>query len=86
VRALPGVEAVATTCCVPLEDRFAGRLPHCGTSEVRLAADSRGRTLVSRLLRNLQNSVLRGHVYRAGRSAPPVVIINQTLASGSGRR
>ena len=72
IRALPGVEVAATTCCVPLEDRLriafqiAGRPDRAGSGgRDGMDAGFRG------LLRNFPNSrSARPHIYGAGRQRP----------------
>ena len=81
IRAIPGVEAAATSCCVPLETpwqtQIVGR-PEGPTSRgvaVWTPASS------SRYFDLLQIPVLRGRgLTESDESGPPVAIINETLA------
>jgi putative ABC transport system permease protein len=83
IRAIPGVEAAATSCCVPLETpwqtgfQIAGR-PDGPTSRgvaVWTPASS------SRYFEVLQIPVLRGRgLTESDESGPPVAVINETLA------
>jgi predicted permease len=82
VRALPGVEAAATTCCVPLEDRLQAGFQIAGRPEGPSAGGLTGSTLVSAgYFETFKIPVLRGRTFtERDESGPPVVIINQTLA------
>ncbi len=81
ISALPGVEVAATTCCLPLEDRFQGVFQIAG----RPAGTSGGVTgtnLVSAgYFEVFKIPILRGRTFtERDEIGPPVVIINQTLA------
>ena len=82
VRALPGVEAAATTCCVPLEDRLHGAFQIAGRPEGPASGGLTGWTLVSAgYFETFKIPVLRGRTFtERDESGPPVVIINQTAA------
>jgi putative ABC transport system permease protein len=80
IRALPGVEAVGTTCCLPLEDRqqFGFHVAGWPAEQPNLA----GGTLASAgYLEALGIPVLRGRTFtERDENGPPVVIVNDTLA------
>ena len=82
IRALPGVEVAATSCCVPLEDRLHGAFQIAGRPEGPASGGPTGWTLVSPgYFETLKIPVLRGRAFREeDESGPPVVMINQTLA------
>jgi predicted permease len=82
IRALPGVEAAATTCCVPLEDRSQVGFRIAGRPEGPASESISGSTRVSAgYFETFKISVLRGRLFVEGdERGPPVVIINQTLA------
>ncbi len=82
IRALPGVEAAATTCCVPLEDRWQVGFQIAGRPEGPASERIAGSTRVSAgYFETFKIPVLRGRLFAvADESGPPVVIINQTLA------
>jgi predicted permease len=80
VRALPGVEVAATTCCVPLEDRLRGAFQIAGRPPT--SGGLTGWTLVSAgYFETFRIPMLRGRTFtERDESGPPVVIINQTAA------
>jgi putative ABC transport system permease protein len=82
IRALPGVEAAATTCCVPLEDRFQGGFQIAGRPEGPTAGGVTGTNLVSPgYFEVFKIPILRGRRFtEQDESGPPVIIINETLA------
>jgi putative ABC transport system permease protein len=82
IRALPGVEVAATTCCVPLEDRLHGAFQIAGRPEGPTSGGLTGWTLVSAgYFETFKIPVLRGRAFaERDESGPPVVIINQTAA------
>jgi putative ABC transport system permease protein len=82
VRALPGVEVAATTCCVPLEDRLHGAFQIAGRPEGPAAGGLTGWSLVSAgYFETFKMPILRGRTFtERDESGPPVVIINQTVA------
>lgn len=82
IRALPGVEVAATSCCVPLEDRLHGAFQIAGRPEGPASGGLTGWTLVSPgYFETLKIPVLGGRAFREeDESGPPVVMINQTLA------
>ncbi|MGH9648204.1 MAG: ABC transporter permease [Bryobacteraceae bacterium] len=83
LKAIPGVESAAATCCVPLQGGFGlpfiivGR-PLDGTSQ------GGGRFMITTAdyLDVFKIPLLRGRVFndRDGKGADPVVVINQTMA------
>jgi putative ABC transport system permease protein len=81
IRALPGVEAVATTCCLPLEDRFYGGFQIVGRPEGPTSGDVTGTNLVSAdYFEVFKIPILRGRTFtERDETGPPVVIINQRL-------
>jgi putative ABC transport system permease protein len=81
IRALPGVEAAAATCCVPLEDRFRLLFKIAGRPERASAQNGSGFVLVSAgYFETFKIPLLRGRTFNeSDDSGPPVVIINQTL-------
>jgi predicted permease len=83
LKALPGVESAATTCCVPLEGGFG--LPFIIVGRpLEGQAHGGGRVIVATAdyMDVFKIPLLRGRVFtdRDGQGADPVVIINQTLA------
>jgi len=82
IRALPGVEAAATTCCVPLEDRWQVGFQIAGRPEGTASQGIAGSTRVSAgYFETFQIPVLRGRIFtERDESGPPVVIINQAFA------
>ena len=80
IRALPGVEAVATTCCLPLENRwqFGVRVAGWPVEQNAIA----GGTLASAgYLEALGIPVLRGRTFTdRDETGPPVAVVNETLA------
>ncbi|MBZ5577039.1 MAG: ABC transporter permease [Acidobacteriia bacterium] len=82
IRALPGVEVAASTCCVPLEGGFGLPFQIPGRPEGPTSKGGAGWTMVSAgYFETFQIPVLRGRTYtEQDDSGPPVVIINQALA------
>jgi putative ABC transport system permease protein len=82
VRALPGVEIAATTCCVPLEVRLRAGFQIAGRPEGPASQGVTGWTLVSAgYFETFKIPVLRGRMFtERDDSGPPVLIINQALA------
>jgi putative ABC transport system permease protein len=81
IRALPGVEAAAAACCVPLEDRLrltfqiVGRPAGADTMGAGFTDVSAG------YFEAFKIPVLRGRTFtERDEGGPPVVIVNQTLA------
>jgi predicted permease len=79
IRALPGVEAAAVTCCLPLEDRFYARFNRPGGPA---AGSITGSADVSDgYFETFRIPILRGRAFtERDRTGPPVTIINATLA------
>lgn len=82
IRALPGVEIAATTCCIPLEDRWQMGFQIAGRPEGPASDGIAGSTMVSAgYFEAFKIPVLRGRIFAEGdEKGPPVVIVNQTLA------
>ncbi len=82
IRALPGVESGAATCCVPLEDHFQLGFQIPGRHAGAVSGGVSGWTLVSAdYFETFQIPVLRGRTFtEQDDSGPPVAIINATLA------
>lgn len=82
VRALPGVEVAAGTCCVPLEGGFGLPFQIPGRPEGPASKGGAGWTMVSAgYFETFKIPVLRGRTStEQDHGGPPVVIINQTLA------
>ena len=82
VRELPGVEAAAVTCCVPLETRLNTGLRIAGRPQDSNAQGAAGWTPVSAgYFDAFRIPVLRGRDFTDGDEGGPLVaIINQTLA------
>jgi putative ABC transport system permease protein len=82
VRALPGVNAAATTCCLPLEDRFQGVFKIAGRLEGPRSGDVTGTNRVSAdYFEVFKIPILRGRTFtERDEIGPPVVIINQIMA------
>ncbi len=82
IRALPGVEAAASTCCVPLEDRWQVGFRIAGRPKGPASQSVAGSTRVSAgYFETFKIPILRGRLFAEGdESGPPVLIINQTLA------
>ena len=81
VRALPGVEVAAATCCLPLEDRFYTRVAVAGGAGGPASEGVTGFTLVSvGYFETFQIPVLRGRTFAEPDEDGPVAIVNQTLA------
>src|SRR4029077_13954392 len=82
IRALPGVEAAATTCCLPLEDRFQGSFQIAGRPEGLPSGDATGINVISGdYFEVFKIPILRGRALtEQDEIGPPVVIINQALA------
>lgn len=82
VRALPGVEAAAFTCCVPLEGGFGLPFQITGRPDGPTSKGGAGWTMVSAgYFETFKIPVLRGRTFQElDDGGPPVVIINQALA------
>jgi putative ABC transport system permease protein len=82
IRALPGVEAAAATCCVPLEGGFGLPFTIPGRPAGPTANGGGGWTMVSDgYFESFKIPVLRGRGFNAkDNSGPPVVVINQAMA------
>ena len=82
IRALPGAETTAATCCVPLEDRFQIAFQIPGRPGGTASGGVTGWTLVSaEYFETFQIPVLRGRTFtEQDDSGPPVAIINETLS------
>ena len=82
IRALPGVEAAATTCCVPLEAACRWAFQIAGRPEGPASEGVTGWTVVSAgYFETFKIPILRGRTFtERDESGPPVAIINQTLA------
>jgi predicted permease len=82
ISSLPGVEAAATTCCVPLENRFGKLFQIVGRPEGPDSQSGTAWTLASAgYFETFKIPVLRGRTFaERDESGPPVVVINQTLA------
>jgi putative ABC transport system permease protein len=82
IRALPGVETAAATCCVPLEDRWQVGFRIVGRPEGPASEVIAGSTRVSTgYFETFKIPFLHGRIFtEADEIGPPVVIINQTLA------
>jgi putative ABC transport system permease protein len=82
IRALPGVEFAAATCCVPLEDRFQVGFQIAGRPGPAVQGVA-GSTLVSTgYFETFKIPVLRGRAFSPDdNNGPPVVIINQAVAT-----
>jgi putative ABC transport system permease protein len=81
LNALPGVEAAAATCCVPLEGGFGLPFEIVGRPAGPTAKGGGGWTMVSAgYFETFKIPVLRGRPFREqDDNGPPVVIINQAL-------
>src|SRR6185295_508902 len=82
IRALPGVDAAATTCCLPLEDRFLGAFKIAGRPEGPTSGDATGTNWVSAdYFEVFKIPILRGRAFtEQDEIGPPVVVINQAMA------
>ena len=82
IRALPGVDAAATTCCLPLEDRFLGVFKIAGRPEGPTSGDATGTNWVSAdYFEVFKIPILRGRAFtERDEIGPPVVVINQAMA------
>jgi putative ABC transport system permease protein len=82
IRALPGVEVAATSCCVPLENVFGGGFQIAGRPEGPASQGVALSTPVSAgYFETFRIPILRGRTFsERDESGPPVVVINQTLA------
>ena len=80
--AIPGVEVVGTTCCVPLEGGFGLPFQIPGRPEGPASRGGGGWTLVSAgYFEAFKIPVLRGRSFREqDDGGPPVAIVNQALA------
>ena len=83
IREIPGVEVAATTCCVPLEDRLQTGFRIAGRPGGPDSGGVAGSTPVSAgYFEALRIPILRGRTFtERDESGPPVVIINQALAT-----
>jgi predicted permease len=80
IRALPGVEAVGTTCCLPLESRwqFGVRVPGWPSERNAIAG---GTVASAGYLEALGIRVIRGRTFtERDETGPPVAVVNETLA------
>jgi predicted permease len=82
IRAVPGVEVAAATCCVPLEGGFGLPFEIPGRPQGPTSKGGAGWTMVSPgYFESFKIPVLRGRAYlEKDDSGPPVVIINQAFA------
>jgi len=82
IRALSGVEAVATTCCVPLDSRLQVGFQIAGRPQGAASGNVTGWTEVTAgYFETFRIPILRGRTFtERDESGPPVVIINETLA------
>ena len=82
IRELPGVEAAATTCCVPLDSRLQVGFQIAGRPQGLASGGVTGWTEVSAgYFETFKIPILRGRTFtERDESGPPVAIINQTLA------
>lgn len=82
ILALPGVEAVGSSCCVPLEGGYGLPFEIPGRPPGPTSKGSAGWTMISAgYFETFKIPVLRGRAYRQeDDGGPPVVIINQALA------
>jgi putative ABC transport system permease protein len=82
LRALPGVEVAATTCCVPLEDHWQTAFQIAGRPAGDASHGDAGWTLASAgYFETFQIPVVRGRAFtERDETGPPVIIINQTVA------
>jgi predicted permease len=85
IRALPGVEVAATTCCVPLDSRLQVGFQIAGRPQGPASGGVTGWTEVSAgYFEVFKIPILRGRTFtERDESGPPVVIINETLAKQS---
>ena len=83
IRALPGVEVAAGTCCLPLEDRLYGAFRIAGRPDGPTSENLTGWTVVSAgYFETFKIPLVRGRTFtERDESGPPVVIINQTIAT-----
>jgi predicted permease len=82
IRALPGVEAAAGTCCMPLEDRLGGTFRIAGRPEGTESLVVGGFTRVSPgYFETFRIPVRRGRTFvEADEGGQPVAIINDNIA------
>ncbi len=82
LRALPGVEAAGTTCCVPLEDHWQVGFQVAGRPEQDASHGVAGWTFASAgYFETFKIPVFRGRAFtESDETGPPVIIINQTVA------
>jgi putative ABC transport system permease protein len=81
IRSLPGVEAAAATCCVPLDSRLQVGFEIAGRRSGSASSGVTGWTTVSAgYFETFQIPLLRGRSFTERDESGPVAIINQTLA------
>jgi predicted permease len=82
IRALPGVEAATSTCCVPLDSRIQVGFQIVGRPPTPASGNVTGWTEVTAsYFETFQIPVLRGRTFtERDETGQPVVIINETLA------
>jgi predicted permease len=82
IRALPGVEAAATTCCVPLDSRLQVGFQIAGCPQGPSSGGVTGWTEVSAgYFEVFKIPILHGRTFsERDEIGPPVVIVNETLA------
>jgi predicted permease len=82
IRELPGVEAAATTCCVPLDSRLQVGFQVAGRPQVPASGGVTGWTEVTAgYFETFRIPILRGRTFtERDESGPSVAIVNQTLA------
>jgi putative ABC transport system permease protein len=79
LRALPGVEAVAVSCCLPMEDQFLGPFQIVGRPESSGVTGSQD--VSADYFDVFKIPLLRGRTFtEQDESGPPVAIINQAIA------
>ncbi len=82
IRALPGVDAAATTCCVPLDSRLQVGFRIAGRPQGPASGGVTGWTEVSSgYFETFKIPLIRGRTFsERDESGPPVAIVNETLA------
>ncbi len=82
IRELSGVEAAATTCCVPLDSRLQVGFEIAGRPQGLASGGVTGWTEVTAgYFETFKIPILRGRTFtERDESGPPVAIVNQTLA------